>query len=98
MKDKRKVEILLKVIERVYNKNPDTEKLIDESMIHVCKEEGVSPEQVFFVFAFLYCWLYRYGLSKHKFSVCKGKQLMKIIRFIFSLRFIFSGDHSCRIL
>ena len=42
MKDKRKVEILLKLIERVYTKNPGTQKLIDESMIDIWKE-GVSP-------------------------------------------------------
>lgn len=42
MRDKRKVEILMKAVERVYNKNPDTQKCIDGSMIHVCKE-GVSP-------------------------------------------------------
>ena len=52
-------------------------------MIDICKEEGVSPEQVFF--AFLCCWLYRYGLSKDNFFVCEG-QLMK------KLGFIFDGD------
>ena len=50
MKDKRKIEILLKVIEIVYTKNPGMQKLVDKSMIDLCKE-GVSPEQVFFVFA-----------------------------------------------
>ena len=58
MKDKKNIEILLKVIERVYTKNTEIQKLIDESMIDVCKE-GVSLEQVFF--AFLCCCL-----SKHK--------------------------------
>ena len=37
--------------------------LTDESMIDICKEEGVFPEQVFF--AFLYCLPYCYGLSAH---------------------------------
>ena len=59
----KKIETLLKIIERVYTKNPGMQKLIDQSMIDVCKEEGVSPEQVFFVFAFLCCWLYRNGLG-----------------------------------
>ena len=36
---------------------------IDESMIDMRKEEGVSPEQVFF--AFLCCLVYCYGLSEH---------------------------------
>ena len=53
MKHKKKIEILLKVIERVYTKNPGMQTLIDELMIGICKEEGVSPEQVFF--AFLCC-------------------------------------------
>ena len=50
-------------------------------MINACKEEVASPEQVYF--AFLCSWLYRYGLSKHKFFVCEV-QLMKILGFIFS--------------
>ena len=53
MKHKKKIEILLKAIERVYTKNPGMQTLIDELMIDICKEEGVSPEQVFF--AFLCC-------------------------------------------
>ena len=52
----------------------------------------MSPEQIFFVFDFLCYWLYRYGLSKHKFFDREGKQLMKI------LRFIFSGDQEKKIL
>ena len=73
MKDKKRIEILLKVIQRIFGKNPEIQKLIDRSMIDICKEVGVSPEQIFFVF--LCCWLYRNGLSK---------QLMKILVFIFS--------------
>ena len=49
MKDKKRIETLLKVIERVFIKNPHTQKLVDESVIDICKE-GVSPEHVFFVF------------------------------------------------
>ena len=64
MKDKKKIEILSKVIERVYNKNPGIQKLIYESMLDICKEEGGSPEQVC-IFASLCFWLYHYGLSKH---------------------------------
>ena len=47
MKDKKKHEILLKVIQRIFDKNPETQELIDASMMEVCAEEGVSPEQVF---------------------------------------------------
>ena len=46
--------------------------LIDKSMLFICEEEGVSPEQVFFVF--LCCLLYHYGLSERKsFVVIKNK-------------------------
>ena len=41
MKDKKKFEILLKAIEKVYTKNPGMQILIDESVLHICKEEGV---------------------------------------------------------
>ena len=54
MKDKKNIEILLKVTERVYTKNLGMQKLIDESMIDVCKEEGVSPEQVFVLLFFAF--------------------------------------------
>ena len=62
MKDKKKIKILLKSIERVYSKNPRIQALIDESIIDVCKVEGVLCEQVFF--AFLCCWVPCYGLSE----------------------------------
>ena len=81
MKDRKKVKILLKVIERVYTKNFGMQKLVDDYMIDICKEEGVSLEQVLFCFSLL--WFYGYGLSKHKFFACKG-QLLKILGFIFS--------------
>ena len=51
MKDKKKTEILLMVIGRVYTKNPGMQKLIKKSMTNICKEEGVLPEQVFFLFS-----------------------------------------------
>ena len=81
MKDKKKIEILLQVITRVYTKNPGTQKLIDKSMTGSCKEV-MPPEQVF-CFAFFCCWFYFYGLSKHKFFVCAGK-LTIVLGFVFS--------------
>ena len=47
MKDKR-MKILLMVTERVYNKNPGIQTLIDDLIIS--KGEGVSPKQVFLLF------------------------------------------------
>ena len=32
--------------------NPEVEEMIDALMAEVCTEEGVSPEQVFFLFCF----------------------------------------------
>ena len=49
MKDKKKLEVSLKVIKRIYDKNPGMQEMIDASMIEVCTEEGVSPEQLFFI-------------------------------------------------
>ena len=36
MKDKEKLEILLKVMQRIYDKNPEMKEVIDVSMIEVC--------------------------------------------------------------
>ena len=56
--------------------------MIDASMIEVCAEEDVSPEQVFFILPFLCCCLYHNGYSR-KISKQKRwrhkKQLMEII-------------------
>ena len=46
MKDKKKLEELLKVIKRVYDKNSGMQEVIEVSMIKVC---DVLPEQVFFI-------------------------------------------------
>ena len=66
IKDNRKVKVLLKVIQRSYDKNPETQEVIDASMIEVCAEEGVSPEQVFFILLFLCSCLYHNDYSKEK--------------------------------
>ena len=49
MKDKKKLEVLLKVKKRIFDKNPGMQHTIDASMTDVCAEEGISPEQVFFI-------------------------------------------------
>ena len=55
MKDNKRVKILLKVIEIIYDQNLKMQKVIDTSMIEVCAEEGVSPAQVFFILLFCCC-------------------------------------------
>ena len=50
MNEKKKVEVLLQVIKKIYDKNLGMQEVIDASMIEACAEEGVSPEQFFFFF------------------------------------------------
>ena len=52
MKDKKRIEILLKFIKKNYDKNPDLQRLIKSSMVEICAEEGMSLQQVFFVLVF----------------------------------------------
>ena len=59
MNEKKKLEVLLQVIKKIYDKNLGMQEVIDASMIEACAEEGVSPEQFFFFF-FLLC-LYHNG-------------------------------------
>ena len=65
MKDKKKLEVLLKLMQRIYNKNPGIQEVIDASMIKVCTE-GVSRKQVFVILLFLCCFLYQNSYSNKK--------------------------------
>ena len=49
MNDKKKLEVLLKVIKRIYDKNPGMREMIVASMTEVCPDKGVHSEQVFFI-------------------------------------------------
>ena len=49
VKNKKKLEVLLKVIQRIYDKNPGMQEMTGASMKDVSADEGVSPEQVFFI-------------------------------------------------
>lgn len=64
LKDKKKLEFLIKVLQRIYEKNPGMEDVIDASVIEVCAEEAISPEQVIFILLFLCCYLYHNGYSR----------------------------------
>ena len=57
MKDKKRIKILCNVMERIYSKSPDMQTLIIESMIDMCKEKGVPPEQAYFCFLFTICFI-----------------------------------------
>ena len=63
MKNK-KTEVLLKVIQRVYDKNPGMQKVIDGLMKEVFAEEGVSPEYVFFILLLSLCCHNGYSRKK----------------------------------
>ena len=52
IKDKKKLQILLKVIQRIYDKNQKMQEVIDTSTKEVCTEEGVSLKQVSSYFDF----------------------------------------------
>ena len=63
-KDDKRVKILLKFIQRIYDKKPGMQEVIDASMIEVCTEEGgVSPEKIF-LFYFFCCFLFQNKLFK----------------------------------
>ena len=74
MKDKKRVEILLKVIERVYSKNPGMQTLsVIETVSNRYMQRRRCVTRAGIFFAFLCCWLYRYGLSEQKLFVCEGQ-------------------------
>ena len=82
MKDKKKLEVLLKVIKGIYDKNPGMQEMIDVSMIEIYAEEGISPEKV----VLICCCLYHNGYWKKKSKEEEDcwrnkKQLMKIAGF-----------------
>ena len=52
MKDKKRTKVLFKLKKKVHDQNPGLKELIEALMVNVCAEEGVSPEQVFFLFCF----------------------------------------------
>ena len=54
MKNQKKLEVLLKVIKRIYDKNLGMQEMIDASMKDVSADEGISRNRYFF------CCCYRY--------------------------------------
>ena len=52
MKDKKRTKVLFKLKKKVHDQNPGLKELIEALMVKVCAEEGVSPEQVFFILFF----------------------------------------------
>ena len=57
MRDNKKIEMLLNVIEKIYYKNPEVPKLIGVSIMKICAEEIVSPKRVFILLFFAVAFL-----------------------------------------
>ena len=54
MIDNEIIKVLLNVIQRIYDKNPEIQEVINVLLIETCAEEGVSPEQEYFYFALFF--------------------------------------------
>ena len=99
MKDNKRAKVLLKVIQRIYDKNQEIQEVIDASIIEVCAKEGVYPEVLFIFFFFGVVFIIMAILGKnldksaevkktaygnYKGYIKKRKVLLVIIR-VFSL-------------
>ena len=49
MNNKRRILILLKVLDQIQQDNKDARNRIEKSIAAICKEESISFEQVFYV-------------------------------------------------
>ena len=52
MNDKKRILVLLKVLDQIQQDNEDARNGIEKSISTICKEEGISFEQVFYILFF----------------------------------------------
>ena len=52
MNDKKRILVLLKILDQIQQDNEDAQNGIEKSMSTVCKEEGISFEQLFYILFF----------------------------------------------
>ena len=52
MNDKKRILILLKILDQIQRDNKDARNRIKKSITTICKEEGTSFEQVFYILVF----------------------------------------------
>ena len=52
MNDKRRISILLRILENMQQHNEDARDGIVKSVATICNEEGISFEQVFYILFF----------------------------------------------
>ena len=57
MNDKRRILILLKILDQIQQDNEDARNGIEKSIATICKEEGISFEQVFYILFFLMLYI-----------------------------------------
>ena len=58
MNNKRRILILLKVLDQIQQDNKDARNRIEKSIAAICKEESISFEQVFYILFFFLCCIY----------------------------------------
>ena len=52
MNDKRRIVILLKILDQIQQDKEDARNGIEKSKATICKEEGISFEQLFYILFF----------------------------------------------
>ena len=52
MNDKKRILVLLKILDQIQQDNEDAQNGIEKSISTVCKEEGISFEQLFYILFF----------------------------------------------
>ena len=52
MNDKKRISILLKILDQIQQDNEDVRNGIEKSITAICKEEGPFFEQVFYILFF----------------------------------------------
>ena len=50
MNGKKRILVLLKILHQIQQDNEDAQNGIEESISTICKEEGISFEQLFYIF------------------------------------------------
>ena len=52
MNDIKRILILLKILDKIQEDKEDSRRKIEKSNTAICKEEGISSEQVFYILFF----------------------------------------------
>ena len=58
MNDKKRILILLKILDQIQQDNQDAKNCIEKSITTICTEKSISFEQVFYIFYILFLLLY----------------------------------------